>query len=204
LRDSAAHRLATAGEAALIPSTSTSQGLGLVLEALHFAAERHAWQRRKGAKGEPYLNHLVEVTCRLGRATGAHDPVLLAAAVLHDVVEDTGTTLEEVERLFGPEITGIVAEVTDEPGLAGDARKQRQVERVAHASRGARLIKLADKTSNLQAILQSPPEGWDAARKQRYFAWAKAVVDAGCRGLDDRLEAEFDAVHREGVDRFGG
>ncbi len=113
--------------------------------------------------------------------------------MLHDTVEDTETSLDELTRLFGARVAGLVAEVTDDKSLPKQTRKRLQVEHAPHASSGAKFIKLADKTSNLRALASSPPAGWSLERRAEYLAWAGAVV-AGCRGANAWLEDQFDAA----------
>ncbi len=162
-------------------------------EAYHFAAQQHVSQRRKGEAAEPYINHLTEVVELVARATGGADVDLLIAAALHDTVEDTGVRPEELAARFGGRVAELVAEVTDDKSLAKAERKRLQIEHAAHASPGAKLIKFADKTSNLRSLAASPPSDWPAERRQEYVRWAEAVV-AGCRGVNRWLEAEFDAA----------
>ena len=125
--------------------------------AYHFAAARHVHQRRKGEAAEPYMNHLTEVAELVAVATRGSDPEVIIAAVLHDTVEDTETTLDDLIAEFGERVAGLVAEVTDDKSLAKQTRKDQQIAHAAHASRGAQIIKLADKTSNLRALATSPP-----------------------------------------------
>jgi (p)ppGpp synthase/HD superfamily hydrolase len=163
----------------------------LITAALDFAARTHAGQRRKGAAAEPYVNHLIEVAQLVAEATDGSDAALVAAALLHDCIEDQGVTRQELAARFGATVADLVMEVTDDKRLPKAARKQAQVDHVAHASARAKMLKLADKTSNLRAIQSSPPP-WPASRKRRYFAWAQAVA-AGARGVNPALEAAFDA-----------
>lgn len=174
-----------------------TDGLRLVLRALDFAARRHVDQRRKGPGQEPYLNHLVEVTLLLADTGGVTDPSILAAAALHDTVEDTGTAPAELEALFGPHIAALVGEVTDDKSLPKEERKRRQVAHAPHASRPAQQIKLADKISNLRALTAAPPVGWSPQRQHEYLTWAAAVV-AGCRGANPALETLFTKTHAQG------
>ena len=159
-------------------------------DAYHFAAAKHVGQRRKGEAAEPYVNHLTEVADLVARATGG-DLDIVVAAVLHDTVEDTETTVAEIEARFGSRIAGLVTEVTDDKSLLKAERKRLQIEHAAHASPGAKTIKLADKTSNLRAMVSSPPKGWPAERRAEYLDWARQVV-AGCRGTNPWLESQFD------------
>lgn len=106
------------------------------------------------------------------------DPEILAAALLHDTIEDTDTTRDELVKEFGQVIDGYVAEVTDDKSLDSDVRKELQVQHAPHLSRGAKLIKLGDKISNVREIGEDPPKQWSEERQRKYFDWAKRVVDA--------------------------
>jgi GTP diphosphokinase / guanosine-3',5'-bis(diphosphate) 3'-diphosphatase len=122
--------------------------------------------------------------------------------MLHDTIEDTDTTADQLRARFGDEVAQIVLEVTDDKSLPKEKRKQLQIEFAPKASHGAKLVKLADKICNLRDILASPPTGWSDERKAEYFEWAKNVVD-GLRGENPTLEALFDAQYakREQVAR---
>lgn len=174
-------------------------GTDLVLRALAFAARKHRDQRRKGSDHAPYVNHLIDVLDLLWRVGGIRDAEVLAAALLHDTVEDTATTPQELEQLFGPKVRALVAEVTDDKSLPQEVRKRRQVEHAGSLSVGARLIKLGDKISNVRDLAAHPPVFWSGARRRAYRAWAASVVDQ-LRGTNPGLEAEFDRVLREGAD----
>jgi guanosine-3',5'-bis(diphosphate) 3'-pyrophosphohydrolase len=165
----------------------------LVLRAAAFAAEKHRSQRRKDAEASPYINHPITAAYILVRAN-IEDPVVLASALLHDTVEDTLTTVDELEVVFGYEIANIVAECTDDKALPKLARKQAQIDHAAKLSQKAKLVKLADKIANVNDINGAPPAGWSIERKREYFDWAKQVVD-GMRGANAELEALFDAEY---------
>ncbi len=171
----------------------TEHLLGEFVKALAFAAGKHRNQRRKDAEASPYINHPIALADILVNEGGVTDGVVLCAAVLHDTIEDTKTTAEELKDQFGPRVTSIVLEVTDDKSLDKDVRKQKQIEHAPHISREAKLVKLADKISNLRDILASPPAGWPPERKQKYFEWAANVV-AGLRGAHPGLEAVFDGL----------
>lgn len=171
----------------------TDNALVRLAEAYHFAAVRHVKQRRKGEAAEPYMNHLTEVAELVAQATDGTEPELIIAGVLHDTVEDTETDLEELVDRFGVRVASLVAEVTDDKSLTKQKRKELQIEHAAHASLGAKVIKLADKTANLRTLAASPPKDWDNARKREYLAWARRVVE-GCRSANDRLAVQFDAA----------
>ena len=165
-----------------------------VLSAATFAAERHRDQRRKGKDASPYINHPLALASLLADR-GVRDPTVLMAALLHDTVEDTATTFEDIERSFGPEVAGLVREVTDDKTLSKAERKRLQIEHAAHLSRPAMLVKLADKICNLHDVVVSPPADWTQQRKREYFDWAKAVVDR-MRGVHPELEAMFDREYQ--------
>ncbi len=170
--------------------------LALLLKALAFAAHKHRDQRRKDASASPYINHPIALADVLVNEGGVTDVEVLCAALLHDTVEDTATTHEELADAFGSRIARIVAEVTDDPDLAKEERKRLQIEHAARLSAEAKLVKLADKICNVRDVASHPPAHWDLARRREYFAWARRVVD-GLRGVHPRLEAAFDAAHGE-------
>ena len=169
-----------------------------VIKALDFAARKHRDQRRKGAGSEPYINHLTEVAFLVAEATEGGATTALIAALLHDTIEDTITTREELEQEFGSEVAALVVELTDNKLLPKLKRKQLQVENSGYKSEYAKLIKIADKISNLRSICLSPPVGWDVDRQREYFVWAFAVV-AGCRGVNKWIERRFDEVYEAGL-----
>jgi guanosine-3',5'-bis(diphosphate) 3'-pyrophosphohydrolase len=168
-----------------------------LLRALHFAADRHQEQRRKGSTKMPYINHLIGVALLLAETGGVTDETLLLGGVLHDTVEDTKTTFEELEAAFGKPVADLVREVTDDKKLSKEQRKELQVQHAATASPLAKQLKIADKISNLRDVLHHPPEGWSDERRREYFEWAARVV-ANCRGYNPGLEAAFDALLAEG------
>jgi guanosine-3',5'-bis(diphosphate) 3'-pyrophosphohydrolase len=165
----------------------------LILRAVAFAAHKHRDQRRKNAEASPYINHPIELASVL-REEGVHDPVVIAAALLHDTLEDTETTWQELRGEFGEEIADIVAEVTDTKWIKKEARKRLQVARARHSSNAAKLVKLADKICNLRDVAAHPPKGWPLERRRQYFDWAKEVVDR-VRGTHEGLEHKFDEVY---------
>jgi (p)ppGpp synthase/HD superfamily hydrolase len=176
-----------------------SQDILQFARALDFAAKKHVHQRRKGELGEPYINHLADVTRLLAAATEGRDAVLVLSGLLHDTIEDTQTTFDELEAEFGREVADLVAEVSDDKTLDRTERKRLQIEKAPAKSDRAKMLKLADKTSNLHSISHSPPKGWGLERKREYFAWAYDVV-AGCRGVNEYLEKEFDRTWQRGTE----
>lgn len=172
--------------------------IGFIIKATQFAAHKHRHQRRKGKQAVPYINHPVDLVYLLSNRAGIQDDIVLAAALLHDTVEDTDTTLDEIEREFGKTARDVVAEVTDDKMLSAEERKQHQIDHAPHLSDRARLVKLADKIANLHDILSSPPDGWSTQRKLDYFHWAKQVIDP-IRGSNTILEQIFDDVYERGI-----
>lgn len=165
--------------------------LALVMRAAAFAADKHRKLRRKDVDETPYVNHLIAVASTLAVEGAVNDSVVLAAAFLHDTLEDTETTEAELNAAFGLEVTRIVVEVTDNKALPKAERKIQQVVHAAQLSHKARLVKLADKISNLRDLSTLPPADWSLERRNDYFVWAKKVVDQ-IRGTHLALEALFD------------
>ncbi|MFW5952129.1 MAG: HD domain-containing protein [Gemmatimonadota bacterium] len=163
-----------------------------LLGALRFAADKHRDQRRKGEKASPYINHPIVVAEILARH-GITDLVTLQAAILHDTVEDTETTPEELERIFGTEVRDVVMEVTDDNTLPKRARKELQVRRAPDLSRRARLVRIADKIVNVHDVLHAPPADWPVDWRLSYIEWTRRVID-GCRGTHQGLESHYDRV----------
>lgn len=176
--------------------------LDLILAAAAFAADRHRRQRRKDADASPYINHPLALAHILSREGGITDSTILCAALLHDTVEDTETTLDELERLFGAEVASIVAEVTNDERLPKAEQKRLQVANAASKSPGAKLVKLADKIANLRDIAATPPADWSARRRAEYYRWSREVV-AGLRGVSPALEQAFDDAYQRGLARIG-
>ena len=161
---------------------------GRLLEALNFAAIKHRNQRRKDPDKTPYINHPIGVAQILSKEGGITDCDVLIAAVLHDTVEDTDTTFEELENAFGAKIRKIVDECSDDKSLPKNERKRLQIEHAPACSHEAKLVKLADKLYNLRDLERVTPDGWTERRVQEYFVWASHVV-AGLKGANDKLES---------------
>lgn len=161
-----------------------------ILNAALFAAEKHTTQRRKGLAAEPCLNHLIEVAQLVASALREPDTNLVIAALLHDTVEDADVTFADLTERFGEDVARLVAEVTDDTSLPKAERKRLQIENAPRKTPRAQTIKLADKISNLRAILSSPPADWGEGRKAEYFEHARQVV-AGLSAPNAILKAEF-------------
>ena len=169
--------------------------LALLLKALAFAAHKHRDQRRKDAEASPYINHPIALADVLVNEGGVSDVEVLCAALLHDTVEDTATTPEELaEALLARASRASSPRSRTTSRLPKAERKRLQVEHAGGLSPEAKLVKLADKICNLRDVAERPPASWDLARRREYFDWAKRVVD-GLRGAHRRLEAAFDAAY---------
>jgi GTP diphosphokinase / guanosine-3',5'-bis(diphosphate) 3'-diphosphatase len=171
--------------------------IGTILEVLRFSADKHRSQRRKDEK-TAYINHPIEVAHKLKHVGGIVDPVVLCSAILHDTLEDTETTRDELAEHFGEEIAEVVFEVTDDLALKADPnrkaeRKQMEIDHAPRLSHRAKLVKMADKICNAEDILKAPPANWSIEERRNYIIWAKQVID-GMRGTNRALEAEFDEL----------
>jgi (p)ppGpp synthase/HD superfamily hydrolase len=169
-----------------------------VLRAADAAARWHVDQRRKGVAQEPYINHILEVASLVTQATRGTEPNVVIAALLHDAIEDQGVSAETIASEFGKHVADIVMKVSDDKSLPKAERKRKQVESAGHKSREAKLIKLADKTSNLRAVANSPAPDWSVERRLEYVEWAKSVV-AGIRGTSPWLEKQFDEAADQAI-----
>jgi GTP diphosphokinase / guanosine-3',5'-bis(diphosphate) 3'-diphosphatase len=168
--------------------------ISLVIRAIEFAAKKHRMQRRKDSDASPYINHpiaLMHVLCIDG---GIRDPRILAAAALHDTIEDTETTPNELVAAFGADVADVVVEMTDDKSQPKQERKRLQIEYARHMSRDGALVKLADKICNLRDVAANPPENWNLERRIEYFDWAKAVVD-GLPRVNSRLLKMFEEAY---------
>lgn len=157
-----------------------------LLEAASFAADRHRDQRRKDVDATPYINHPLEVA-RILTEAGVDDVEVLMAAILHDTIEDTETTAEELTERFGEHVCDLVLEVTDDKSLEKLERKRLQVIKAPIKSDDAKMIKLADKIANLRDLKSSPPPDWGNERIGAYVQFAEMVA-GGCRGTNVHLE----------------
>ncbi|MFC5824843.1 HD domain-containing protein [Nonomuraea insulae] len=135
----------------------SEQDLVLLDKAVDFAALRHADQRRPA--GEPYMQHLLEVVTVLAEAVNTTDIDMLRAAVLHDVVEDTDCSLDEVRNHFGDRVTVLVEWVTKPAAAEGESREEVRaayLARLRDAPADALVVKLADRLSNVQRLDSHP------------------------------------------------
>lgn len=163
----------------------------LVLKAADFAARKHRDQRRKDTEKTPYINHPLGTAYIAANLGECADPVILQACILHDTVEDTDTTPEELVATFGERVAAVVAEVTDDKTLPKDARKRAQIEHAPTMSSRAKLVKLCDKLYNLRDLIANVPPGYTVERVQGYCVWSRMVV-AGLRGTNSAVEQALD------------
>jgi guanosine-3',5'-bis(diphosphate) 3'-pyrophosphohydrolase len=182
-----------------IPFASVS----VFLRSLDFAATRHRSQFRKGEEKIPYINHPIQVANLLVNEVGETDPVLLSAAILHDVVEDTVNSveerdmlIEEILSLFGEEILALTLEVTDDKTLIKEERKRLQVEHAAKISVRAKKLKSADKIMNIRDIMNCPPSGWTRKRVIDYLDWCEKVNE-GVQGVNGKLDSLFEEALKQ-------
>jgi guanosine-3',5'-bis(diphosphate) 3'-pyrophosphohydrolase len=170
-----------------------------LLKAVAFAADKHRFQTRKDSERTPYINHPINVALTLCDIGHESDTDLLVAAILHDTVEDTETTPEEIEKIFGKFVRDIVMEVTDDKNLAKDERKRLQIVKAHLKSRPARKLKLADKICNVHDIIHHAPAGWTIERRLDYLSWCEQVLE-GLRGVNHLLEKKLHESIQEGRD----
>ena len=165
--------------------------ISLFLKAIKFSAEKHRNQRRKDERASPYINHPIEVANVLWTIGDIYDLTTIVGALLHDTIEDTNTTHEEILSNFGEDILALILEVTDDKSLPKQERKLKQIEKASLISRRAKQLKLADKICNINDIANFPPRNWSWQRRVDYLEWADAVI-AGLRGVNVKLETYFD------------
>lgn len=160
---------------------------------MKFSAEKHRGRYRKDEQVTPYINHPIEVVNILWNVGEVNDAVTLIGALLHDTLEDTDTTPEEIRINFGEEVLALVQEVTDDKSLPKTVRKLKQVKNASQLSLRAKQIRLADKICNVSDIAKSPPMNWPWQRKIEYLNWANNVF-ARLRGTNIKLEKHFEEI----------
>ena len=175
----------------------------VILKALQFAARKHETQRRKDVAASPYINHPIEVANLLAEVGDVTDVDILVAAILHDTLEDTKTTPEELEQHFGLDVRLIVEELTDDKQLGKEVRKQLQIKHASRLSGRAKVIKLADKVCNIRDVIERPPADWPLERRKDYLDWTEKVVH-GCRGANALLESCYDHLLKAGRSALHG
>ena len=169
-----------------------------LMYASYFSAQKHSEQRRKDIKKTPYINHPIEVSFFLTKH-GVVDTDVLCASLLHDTIEDTNTTKEELIEHFGKRVCDIVLECSDDKSLDSVSRKKLQIEHACSASIPARLVKLADKWSNISSLLKSPPSSWTKERIYGYVVWGRSVCTnaINLNDLSDQDKIIFDSIWKD-------
>lgn len=157
-----------------------------LLDAISFAAQKHQDQIRKDEAATPYIFHPMGVALSLWEEGSVRNPTVLIAALLHDTLEDTDTTKEEIEALFGIQVSEIVSELTNPSGFSAEEAKAWQIEHAPTLSQEAKLVKLADRLYNIRD-LRIPPVGWSEDKIQKYYEWGQKLLDA-LRGTHSVLE----------------
>jgi GTP diphosphokinase / guanosine-3',5'-bis(diphosphate) 3'-diphosphatase len=180
---------------------NTDKDTALLLNAFKFAALKHRDQRRKDERSSPYINHPIAVVSALWETGGVRDITTLVAAILHDIIEDTETSPEELEYEFGAEVCNIVKELTDDKDLPKAVRKSLQLENSGQLSLRARYVRIADKISNVEDIVHSPPARWSPERREEYVIWAGKLIDA-LRGTNEALEQHFEKIFLEAIEKL--
>lgn len=155
-------------------------------QAIHYASGQHIGQLRKNAAADPYIVHPFEVMNVL-RMCDVLDVDTLCGAILHDTVEDTGSTPEDIEKLFGTKVREIVMECSDDKSLDKVTRKKLQIEHSKNISREAKLVKLSDKYSNIKGLLTEPPATWSHDEIMGYVRWG-FVVCQNLYGQNEKLD----------------
>lgn len=171
--------------------------LNRIFKALDFAANKHRYQLRKGADSAPYINHPIKVAQLLIEEGGIHDIDIIMGAILHDTIEDTKTTREELLDEFGKNVTDYVWEMTDDKTLDKKVRKLLQIQNAPHKSYGAKHIKICDKICNITDVVHNPPTWWELQRRKDYLDWAEEVVNA-LGEVNMRLKELFNERLKEG------
>lgn len=154
----------------------------MIREAADFAAKAHEGMLRKGSR-IPYIYHPMEVALCVAQMTA--DPDVIAAAYLHDVLEDTSATREELRLHFGNRVLEMVLAETEDKRLSWRERKAATVEHLATASREVKILTLADKLSNLHSTaveyLMHGDRVWqrfNEKKKSSHQWYYKGIIDA--------------------------
>lgn len=179
---------------------TSGDGRPLWQEAVSFAARAHRHQVRRDDR-TPYVAHCVRVTLTISELFGCHDAPTLAAAVLHDTIEDTTTDFDDIAQHFGAEVATLVAAMTKNMALPEAKREAAYDAQLASADWRARLIKLADTYDNLCDVVTVPAERRDRrqreSRERALRAIELAKSDAGNEWID-RAVGELKKLLAEG------
>ncbi|PZO87448.1 MAG: bifunctional (p)ppGpp synthetase/guanosine-3',5'-bis(diphosphate) 3'-pyrophosphohydrolase [Micavibrio aeruginosavorus] len=175
----------------------------MIEKAKTLAAKKHAHLTLYNAAHSPAILHIGEVAGWVEQHGGSED--MIAAAWLHDIVEDTDVTITQVEEIFGPGIALLVDGLTDPPHFAPlplEQRKPMQAERLKGKGEEVKLIKICDQLSNVRRILNDPPTDWNFQTQFQYIKGARAVADI-CRGVNADLDRLFDEAYEQAIQKYG-
>ncbi len=178
-----------------------SDEISLVFKAFRFAAEKHIDHRKKDQKSSPYINHPIKVADTLWNIGEVRDVITIVSAILHDTLEHTDTTSEELDLNFGSDVSSVVKEVSDDMSLPEQVRKQLQIEHAPQLSDRAKLIKLADKICNIDDKIHSPPKNWSFKRRKDYLDWTKNVVD-NLQMKNSKLTLYYEMLLKQGYEKL--
>lgn len=170
------------------------QDLQKLTKAYNFSAQKHTKQRRKDKDANPYINHPIEVA-KILTDSDIVDIDTIIAGILHDTIEDTNTTYEEIIENFGENIAKIVMECSDDKKLDKITRKQLQIVHAGEISSEARMVKLADKLSNCHNMINNPPCQWSKAEIYGYIYWSYAVCQK-LKGINIKLDNKLDDMFK--------
>jgi len=157
-----------------------------IFQALEFVAVKHQYLRRGGYDKLPYVNHLIKVANLIQEVGLGQNTSLMLVAILHDVVEDTDVTSEQISGKFGSEVGAVVQELTDDMTLTYEERKMRQIQNAPNLSFLARVIRIADKICNIRDIIEYPVD-WTPEKKLNYVINSSQVLEQ-IKGTHPQLE----------------
>ena len=183
-------------------ATNSFRGLPIARAAVKFASARHASQYRE-TDHAPFITHPIEVGCLLHWDRQPDE--VIAAGLLHDVLEKTGTTRAELQRRFGPCVAGLVGSVSDDPSIDDyESRKRELRDRVAHAGSDTVAIFAADKVSKVRELALLPTSRLDETTTRAKLAHYRASLEmlrrvAGNSDLVALLDAELDRLPHKPV-----
>lgn len=172
-----------------------------IFKALQYASIKHKGQIRKGRDRAAYINHPIAVANTIINVGKIEDENTIIAALLHDVIEDTDTTEQDISEAFNSEIAQIVLEVSDDKHLSIEERKALQIKNAPHLSDEAKIIRVADKICNIRDVIDFPPITWNKKRKIIYLNWTRNIVDQ-IRNTNISLETLFDKYYTEGISKI--
>jgi GTP diphosphokinase / guanosine-3',5'-bis(diphosphate) 3'-diphosphatase len=174
----------------------------IVTRAIYFTSVKYSDKHRKNMQDVPHINHPIEVCNFLCNIGGITNHVMLCAAILHDILENTKTTYFELVEKFGEDVANIVLECTDNDEFNEEKRKRLQLRHAHDYSDNAKLIKLADEWSTIKTLLENPPNEWTTDRILGYVKWSckYCMQMYGTNdNIDNALKKLFEQMHIHNV-----